>query len=64
VIKAITKMAEEFGCRVERVERSKHFKVYLDTPTGKRILVCSVSTSDRRAIANNRTLLRQWGRTT
>ena len=64
MIKKITKLAEEFGCRVERVERGKHFKFYLDTPTGKRILVCSVSASDRRASANNRTLLRQWGRTT
>jgi hypothetical protein len=55
-------MVEKFGCRVEKVSRGKHFKFFLDTPSGKKILVCSVTSSDARAEANNRTLLRNWSR--
>lgn len=62
IIRGITALAEEFGSRVERVERGEHFKFFLDTPTGKQMMVCSVSASDHRAQQNIRKLLRQWGR--
>lgn len=45
---------------VDRIERGKHFKIYLDTPSGKRMLLVSVSPSCQRAWKNNEALLRQW----
>jgi hypothetical protein len=62
IVKGITSLAAEHGCKVTDVKRGKHFKFYLDTPSGKQILVCSVSASDRKAITNNVAILRRWGK--
>ena len=58
------KLVESFpGITLERVEKIKHYKLFLDTPSGKRILVVSVSTSDkRRAEQNNRSILKRWAK--
>lgn len=48
---------------VERIERGKHFKIYLDTPSGKRVLSVSVTPGCHRAWKNNETLLKQWSQT-
>ena len=45
---------------VDRIERGKHFKIYLTTPSGKKMLSVSVSPSDHRAWKNNESLLKQW----
>ena len=46
--------------KVERVEYSKHIKLYLTTPQGPKLLSISRTPSDWRAWKNNETLLRQW----
>ena len=46
--------------KLERVERNNHFKLYLDTPSGKQILVVSITTSDGRAMKNNKSILKKW----
>ena len=46
--------------KLERVERGKHFKLYLRTPQGLKVLSMSITPSDWRAWKNNETLLRQW----
>lgn len=51
------------GISIDRIERNGHFKLYLSTPSGKRVLSVSVTPSDRRAWKNNETLLRQWSQT-
>ena len=56
----LARIAEFPGITVDRVERNKHFKVYLSTPSGKRVLSMSVTPSDWRAWKNNETLLKQW----
>jgi hypothetical protein len=47
---------------LERVEKHTHYKLYLDTPTGKQILIVSISASDGRAKQNNRSLLKRWAK--
>jgi hypothetical protein len=47
---------------LERVEKRTHYKLYLDTPTGKQILVVSLTASDGRAKKNNRSLLKRWAK--
>lgn len=61
-IREICKLAESFGLTVEKVEKGKHFKVYLDTPAGKKILTVSVTSSDGRSVKNNTSLLRAWSK--
>jgi hypothetical protein len=63
IVKKIYEMVEQSGSTVDRVERGKHFKFYITTPTGKQILTVSVSSSDGRSEQNNRGLLRRWART-
>lgn len=45
---------------LDRVDRGKHFKFFLTTPSGPRILTVAVSCSDGRALQNNRSLLKRW----
>lgn len=62
-LKVITDMVAEFPTLVLlRIEQGNHFKLFLDTPCGKKLLVVSRSASDFRAIRNNRSLLRQWAK--
>jgi hypothetical protein len=57
----IIKMLKEFPeITLDRVEKKTHYKLYLDTPTGKQMLVVSLSASDVRAEQNNRSLLKRW----
>jgi hypothetical protein len=63
-LRAIKEMIAEFpALSLSRIEQGVHFKVFLDTPCGKKLLVVSRSASDFRAIRNNRSLLRQWAHT-
>jgi len=49
--------------KLERVEKVKHYKLFLDTPAGKKILVVSVSASDsQHAGKNNRSILKRWSK--
>lgn len=48
------------GFTVDRVERGKHFKLFLTTSSGKQLLNCSISPSDWRAWQNNLSILRRW----
>jgi hypothetical protein len=60
-MKSIIALVAEFPTLVlERIEQGTHYKLFLDTPCGKKLLVVSRSASDFRAIRNNRSLLRQW----
>lgn len=62
-LRDIAGLIAEFPSLVlERIEQGNHFKVFLDTPCGKKLLVVSRTASDFRAIRNNRSLLRQWAR--
>lgn len=63
IIREITKLAEQYNCSVSDVVIGKHIKFYIDSPTGKQVLVCSRSASDRRALANNISYLKRWGAT-
>ena len=56
-VKALRKFP---SIELERVVRGTHFKLYLRTPQGPKVLSISISPSDRRAWKNNETLLRQW----
>ena len=56
----ITKMVEKFGYTVDRIARNGHYKVFINTPSGKRLLVVSVTGSDVRAIKNNEAILKRW----
>jgi len=61
LLKQVVDMIASFpALTLERVEQGKHFKLYLDTPCGKQLLVVSRSTSDCRAVLNNQSLLRRW----
>ena len=62
VVRAITKLVKSFGCEVTDVVQGNHLKFYLNTPTGKQLLVCSRTASDARAMKNNATLIRGWCR--
>ena len=46
--------------KLVRVERGRHFKLYLCTPQGPKVLSMSITPSDWRAWKNNETLLKQW----
>jgi hypothetical protein len=60
-LREINDMIAEFPALVlSRIEQGVHYKLFLDTPSGKKLLVVSRSASDFRAIRNNRSLLRQW----
>lgn len=59
-IKEIRKLAEALGHTVERVEIGKHYKVFLDTPAGKKILTVSLTASDHRACKNNQSIMKGW----
>jgi hypothetical protein len=59
----IVKMLDDFPDTViERVEKNRHYKLFLITPAGKRILVVSITASDRRAEQNNRSILNRWSK--
>jgi hypothetical protein len=61
--KGILKLMKEFpDLVIDRVEKNTHFKFYLSTPAGKKILVTSVTTSDDKSMKNNRSILRRWSR--
>ena len=45
---------------LERIVRGTHYKLYLRTPQGPKILSVSITPSDWRAWKNNETLLRRW----
>lgn len=61
VLRTIIPVIKSFaGITVEKVVEGKHYKLFLDTPSGKQILVISRTASDFRALANNKTLLRRW----
>ena len=60
-LKTVVALVAEFPALVlSRIEQGTHYKLFLDTPCGKKLLVVSRSASDFRAIRNNRSLLRQW----
>jgi hypothetical protein len=59
-IKEIRKLAEALGYTVERVEIGKHYKLYLSTPAGKKVLVVSITASDGRAAKNNEAIMKRW----
>lgn len=60
-LRAIFAVIKKFdGITVEKVVEGNHYKLFLDTPAGKQILVISRSTSCGRAMKNNETLLRRW----
>lgn len=64
VLRSILSIIKKFdGITVERVVEGNHYKLYLDTPSGKQMLVVSRSTSCARAMKNNETLLRRWSQT-
>jgi hypothetical protein len=57
----IIKKIEKAGHKVDRIERGKHYKLFLTTTSGKKILTVSVSTSDNgHAAKNNDSLLKRW----
>lgn len=59
----MNELMAKYGATVDRVSRvGKHIKYYLTTPSGPRILVCSRTASDNRAIHNNEALLKRWSR--
>ena len=65
VLRAIRAVIGKFdGITVERVVEGNHYKIYLDTPSGKQMLIVSRSTSCTRAMKNNETLLRRWSQPT
>jgi hypothetical protein len=48
---------------VEKIVRNgNHQKIVLNTPTGQRTLIISLTASDWRAEKNNRAILRRWAR--
>jgi hypothetical protein len=53
-------LAESMGFTVDDVARGKHFKLYLTTPAGKKVLTVSISASDHRAVKNNASIMRGW----
>jgi hypothetical protein len=60
-LKPVLALIAEFPALVlSRIEQGTHYKLFLDTPCGKKLLVVSRSASDFRAVRNNRSLLRQW----
>jgi len=60
-LKPVLALIAEFPALVlSRIEQGVHYKLFLDTPCGKKLLVVSRSASDFRAVRNNRSLLRQW----
>ena len=62
-MKGLLKELEKFpDLTVTRVERNNHFKLYLDTPSGPQILSASVTCSDHRGMANNRSLFKKWSK--
>ena len=61
VLRSILTVVKKYdGITVERVVEGNHYKLYLDTPSGKQLLVVARSTSCARAMKNNETLLRRW----
>ena len=56
-VKALQKFP---NIELERIVRGAHFKLYLRTPQGLKVLSISITPSDWRAWKNNETLLRQW----
>jgi len=60
-LKPVLALIAEFPTLVlSRIEQGVHYKLFLDTLCGKKLLVVSRSASDFRAVRNNRSLLRQW----
>lgn len=59
-IRKVIKTAESMGFTVDNVVRGKHFKLYLTTPVGKKVLTVSVSASDFHAVKNNESILKGW----
>ena len=65
VLRTITAVIRKFdGITVEKVVEGNHYKLFLDTPAGKQILVIARSASCPRAMKNNETLLRRWSQPT
>ena len=65
VLRTILAVIKKFdGIAVEKIVEGNHYKLFLDTPAGKQILVVSRSTSCDRAIKNNESLLRRWSQST
>ena len=56
-VKALQKFP---NIELERIVQGTHFKLYLRTPQGLKVLSISITPSDWRAWKNNETLLRQW----
>lgn len=59
-VKQLVKLAESMGFTIDNVILGKHFKLYLTTPKGKKILTVSITASDGRAMKNNEALLKGW----
>jgi transcriptional/translational regulatory protein YebC/TACO1 len=60
---AIRDIADDLGMTGVRIEQgARHTKIYLDGPTGSKIVTTSLTPSDRRTLLNLRTLLRRVGR--
>jgi hypothetical protein len=59
-MRPIVKLAEEMGLTVDGITKGKHFKLYLTTPTGKKVLTVAITASDGRAFKNNKAILKRW----
>jgi hypothetical protein len=53
-------LAESMGFTVDDVVKGKHYKLYLSTPAGKKVLVVSITASDGRAAKNNEAIMKRW----
>jgi len=53
----------KYDCTVDRTDdRGKHWKYYLQTPSGPKVLTCSRTASDNRAMKNTESILKRWSR--
>ena len=65
VLRSIRAVISKFdGITLEKIVEGNHYKLYLDTPSGKQLLIVARSTSCPRAMKNNETLLRRWSQPT
>lgn len=61
LLKEVQKLVSTYtGFAIDRVVEGKHYKLFMSTPTGPRIMVISRSASDHRALENTKQLLRSW----
>ena len=61
-IDTINSLVEKHGCRVVGMAKGKHLKFRLDTPSGPKMLVCSLTPSCPRAEKNIKSDIKRWSR--